>query len=212
MRVAPYWRLVAFVLVLVAIFVTTRVTGWTPDVDEVQEWGDGLGVLGPPLFLLLGVALSCAFVPFPLLCGAAGALFGVPGGTAVAIVLSMAAAVTQMSITRVLGAPPAAVEGRRAALDRFLGDRGALKVFYARLVPAVPFVPVNYAAGTTALRRRDMAIGSGIAGAPRCFAYAALGGSLSDLGRPEAKIALGVLIAMAVIGLLAARYRLGRTA
>jgi uncharacterized membrane protein YdjX (TVP38/TMEM64 family) len=196
--------------VLAAVFVATRATGWTPDADEVKEWGDGLGFVGPPAFVLLATALSSVLVPFPLLCGAAGALFGVAGGTVVAIITSMTAAVTQMSITRVLGAPPVAIEGRRAALDRFLSDRGALKVFYARLVPAVPFVPVNYAAGTTALRRRDMAIGTGIAGAPRCFAYAALGGSLSNLDSPEAKVALGVLIAMAVIGLLAARYRLAR--
>lgn len=208
MTLSPYWRLAAFAATLAAVFVATRASGWTPDVDEIQDWGDGLGVAGPPLFVLLGTALSCILVPFPLLCGAAGALFGVAGGTAVAVVLCVVCAVTQMSITRALGAPPVSIGGRRAALDRFLATRGAMAVFYARLVPAVPFVPVNYAAGTTSLRRRDMGLGTGLAGAPRCFAYAALGGSISNLGRPEAKIAVAVLVAMAVIGLLAARYRL----
>jgi uncharacterized membrane protein YdjX (TVP38/TMEM64 family) len=208
MTLSPYWRLALLAVTLAAVFVVTRATGWTPGVDEVQEWGDGLGAAGPPAFVVLGTALSCILVPFPLLCGAAGALFGVAGGTLVAVVMCVACAVTQMSITRALGAPPVAIEGRRAALDGFLTERGALKVFYARLVPLVPFVPVNYAAGTTALLRRDMALGTGVAGAPRCFAYAALGGSISNLGRPEAKIAIAVLVAMGVIGLLSARYRL----
>jgi hypothetical protein len=53
-----------------------------------------------------------------------------------------------------------------------------------------------------------MALGTGVAAGPRCFAYAALGGSLDNLDRPEAKVAVAVLVAMALIGLLAARYRL----
>jgi uncharacterized membrane protein YdjX (TVP38/TMEM64 family) len=123
-------------------------------------------------------------------------------------VIAVLAAVAQMSIARTLGAPPVAVAGRRAAVDRFLAGRGAMTVFYTRLVPGLPYVPVNYAAGTTALRRRDMALGTGVAAGPRCFAYAALGGSLDNLDRPEAKVAVAVLVAMALIGLLAARYRL----
>jgi uncharacterized membrane protein YdjX (TVP38/TMEM64 family) len=40
--------------------------------------------------------------------------------------------------------------------------------------------------------------------APRAFAYAALGGSLDDLGSPEAIVALCVLVGMAVAGLVLA--------
>ena len=35
---------------------------------------------------------------------------------------------------------------------------------------------------------------------PRTFAWVALGGSLDDLGSPEARIAIALLVAMAVIG------------
>jgi uncharacterized membrane protein YdjX (TVP38/TMEM64 family) len=38
--------------------------------------------------------------------------------------------------------------------------------------------------------------------APRAFAYNALGGNLDDLGRPEAIVALCLLAAMAVVGLV----------
>ncbi|HEX5899397.1 MAG TPA: hypothetical protein VFY32_08355, partial [Solirubrobacteraceae bacterium] len=36
--------------------------------------------------------------------------------------------------------------------------------------------------------------------APRAFAYTALGGSLGDLGSPEAIVAVVVLVLMAVVG------------
>ena len=44
--------------------------------------------------------------------------------------------------------------------------------------------------------------------APRSFAYAALGGHLDNLTSPEALIALGILVGMAIFGLvLVARDR-----
>lgn len=207
-RLLPFWRLALFGMLLLAVFVVTRLTGTAPSASKIERWGSDLGAIGPPVFVLLGIGLSCMFIPFPLIGGAAGALFGVAGGTAVAMVIAVCAAVTQMTIARTIGAPPVAVAGRRAAIDRFLESRGAVAVFYTRLVPGLPYVPLNYAAGTTTLRRRDMALGTAIAAGPRCFAYAALGGSLDNLDRPEAKVAVAVLVAMALVGLLAARYRL----
>jgi uncharacterized membrane protein YdjX (TVP38/TMEM64 family) len=41
--------------------------------------------------------------------------------------------------------------------------------------------------------------------APRAFAYTALGGSFGNLGRPEAIVALAVLVGMALVGLVFAR-------
>jgi uncharacterized membrane protein YdjX (TVP38/TMEM64 family) len=201
------WRLLALAAALVVVWVVMRATGSQPSAHDLREWGREAGALGPIVFVPLGVALSSCFVPFPLIGGVAGALFGVAGGTVISIITAVTAAVTQMSITKLVAKPRA--DPGHSTLQHFLSERGILAAFYVRLLPGLPFVPVNYAAGATALKRRHMAIGTGLAGGPRAFAYAALGGSFSDLSRPQAKIAIAVLVAMAVIGLLLARRNLG---
>ena len=52
---------------------------------------------------------------------------------------------------------------------------------------------------------RTFAAATAIGCAPRAFAYTALGGSLDDLGSPEAIAAYVVLVVMAVGGLIAVR-------
>ncbi|MEA2350747.1 MAG: hypothetical protein QOG86_1688, partial [Thermoleophilaceae bacterium] len=86
--------------------------------------------------------------------------------------------------------------------------RGFWAVLYVRLIPGVPFNTLNYAAGLSRLRARDMFAGTALGFAPRTFAYAALGGSISNLGAPEAKVALAVGGAMAVAGAVLARRQI----
>jgi hypothetical protein len=47
---------------------------------------------------------------------------------------------------------------------------------------------------------RDMALGTLVGALPRTFAYVALGGSLGNLGSPEAIAALALLVATAAVG------------
>ena len=64
----------------------------------------------------------------------------------------------------------------------------------------MPYSLVNYAAGLTPILLRSFVAATAIGVAPRAFAYSALGGSLGDLGSPEAIIAVVVLAAMALVG------------
>ena len=45
-------------------------------------------------------------------------------------------------------------------------------------------------------------------GTPKVFAYVALGGSFDDLSRPEALVAIGMLVALGVAGAIIARRQL----
>ena len=83
--------------------------------------------------------------------------------------------------------------------------RGFLAVLYARILPGVPYNLVNYGAGLTDIRLRVFAGATALGAAPRAFAYTALGGSLDDLGSPEAVAAIVVLVVMGVGGLVALR-------
>jgi MYXO-CTERM domain-containing protein len=59
-----------------------------------------------------------------------------------------------------------------------------------------------------------MAVGTMIGGAPKVFAYTALGGSLDNLDSPEALVAIALLAALALAGAVFVRRQivLGRAA
>jgi uncharacterized membrane protein YdjX (TVP38/TMEM64 family) len=203
-------RLAAFAVAVVGLFVAATVSGRLPDADGVRDWTDGFGVAGPLVFVPLGAGLLCLFVPGWVVAGAAGLLFGTGAGTPVALAAIVLGAVMQMSISRYIAGDaarhllPAPVK----RFDHFIEERGFWAVFYMRLAPAVPYNLVSYGAGLTSLKVRAMAAGTAIGAAPRTFAWVALGGNLDDLGAPEAKVAIALLVAMAVVGAVLARRQL----
>jgi uncharacterized membrane protein YdjX (TVP38/TMEM64 family) len=54
-----------------------------------------------------------------------------------------------------------------------------------------------------------MAFGTLVGGAPKVFAYTALGGSLDDLTSPEVLVAVAVLLVLALVGGLFVLRQLG---
>jgi uncharacterized membrane protein YdjX (TVP38/TMEM64 family) len=200
-------RVGAAVAVLAAVFIVARVAGLSPSAKGIERWADGLGLAGPVLFLAAGVALNCLFVPLPVIAGAAGLVFGTVVGTAIGVLVAGLSATVHLLIGRRLaGERSGLLLGRRgAAVADFLSRRGFWAVLYVRLIPALPFNSLNYAAGLSRLRARDMFAGTAIGFAPRTFAYAALGGGISNLHSTEAQVAIAVGVVLAVVGALLAR-------
>ena len=175
--------------------------------DSVRDRLDGLGVAGPVVFVLVSSLLTVALFPGPLLAGASGLLFGTALGTPISITAATLGASLAFSISR-WWAHDAVAElagPRLERVQRALAGRPFLTVLYARIAPGVPYNLVNYAAGMTHIPLRTFALATAIGVAPRAFAYTALGGSLHDLGSPEAVVAFGVLVVMGVGGLVLAR-------
>lgn len=207
---APVARLGLFIALLAALFLAATLGGWRPDAEQIREWADGLGPAGPLAFVPLSAALSCLFVPGPVLAGAAGLLFGIALGTPVALVSAVLAATAQLLIARhVAGRQVSSILPERVRrIDAFIERRGFLAVLYARLAPGIPYTLTNYGAGLTRLRVRDMAAGTAVGAVPRTFAYVSLGGNLDDLGRPEAIVAIVLLVVMAVGGIVVGRRQI----
>lgn len=200
-------RLALFAAFVVAVVLGARLSGVELSPAAIQRRVEEAGVLAPVLMVPLTVLLSSAGVPAPALAGAAGLLFGTLAGTVVAHVAITLAACAQLLIGRHLAREQAGrlLPARFARVDGFLERRGLVAVLYYRIIPGLPFIALNYASGLTRLRLRDMALGTFIGKAPRTWAYAALGGSLGNLGSTEARIAIGLLVAMAIGGALLAR-------
>ncbi len=182
--------------------------------DRVRDAIDGFGIAGPLVFIAVSAALTPALFPGPLLAGASGLLFGTWLGTPIAIVSATLGAVLAFSIARRLAhdAVEQVQSPRVGALRAWIGRRGFLSILYARIAPGVPYSLVNYAAGLSPVALRSFAAATAIGCAPRAFAYTALGGSIDDLGSPQAVAAVVVLVVMAVAGLVLGRRDLRRDA
>jgi uncharacterized membrane protein YdjX (TVP38/TMEM64 family) len=208
-RLRALIRIAAFASLIGVIFLVVAVTGSFPDPDEVRDWGDGLGDLAVvacvPAFVVVNFVIA-----WPILAGGIGLLFDTALGTPLALAGVTLAALAQMAVARYLVGDHAGrfLPKRTRGLERFLTRHGAVAVMESRIVPLLPFGAVNYGAGMTELRFWQMGLGTVVGATPKVFGYVALGGSLTDLGAPEAKIAIGLLVALAFIGLVVVRRQL----
>jgi uncharacterized membrane protein YdjX (TVP38/TMEM64 family) len=210
-RRAAALRLGALAAALAALVLVLALSG-SISASRVRGWVDGYGVAGPLVFIVLSASLTVVLFPGPVLAAASGLLFGTALGTPVSIASATLGATLAFSLSRwwAHDAVVALAGPRIAALRAWVGRRGFLTVLYARIAPGVPYTVVNYAAGLTPIALRSFVAATAIGVAPRAFAYTALGGSLGDLGSPEAIIAVVVLVTMALVGLVLARRDLAR--
>jgi uncharacterized membrane protein YdjX (TVP38/TMEM64 family) len=208
-RRSALWRIGIYGALLGTAFVVVVATGWLPTADEARDFGESLGGFAVAAYVPLFV-LANFVITWPILAGAGGLLFGTVAGAPLALAGVTLAALTQMWVTRSLAG--AHVGGllpqRTRSLETFLTRHGAVAVMESRIVPALPWGLVNYSAGLTRLHYRDLALGTLIGGAPKVFAYTALGGSLSNLASPEALAAIAVLVVLALAGVLFVRRQI----
>ncbi|MGN6188663.1 MAG: TVP38/TMEM64 family protein [Conexibacter sp.] len=167
---------------------------------------DDVGVVAPLAFVAISSLLTVAMFPGPLLAGASGLLFGTALGTPVSIVAATLGASLAFLLSRRFGARAVdELSGHRVrVVQDFIAQRGFLSVLYARILPAMPYNVVNYAAGLTRVPLLTFAGATALGCAPRAFAYTALGGNLSNLGSPAAVAAFAVLVAMGIAGVVVA--------
>lgn len=209
---AGLFRLVAFVSTVALLALVATLTGNVPSTDELRDAGEDLGALGGFVYVPAVAVLNSLFVFLPALVAAGGLLFGTALGTVLALAGVTLAACLQLALGRFLAGRNVhlALPNRVRRVDDFLDRRGFWAVLYVRLAPFVPFVLVNYGAGVTRLRLRSMAAGTAIGAAPRVWAWVALGGTIDDLGSPEAKAALAMLVFIGVLGFFLARRQVAQ--
>jgi uncharacterized membrane protein YdjX (TVP38/TMEM64 family) len=202
-------RIAGYLLVLATVLIVVAATGSFPSASDVRDWGDSLGpfvaIACIPAFVLLNFVIT-----WPILAGASGLLFGTAVGTPVALAGVTGAAVAQMAVARYLAGEHAGalIPERARGIERFLQRSGTVAIMELRIVPALPYGIVNFAAGLTTLRFGQMALGTVVGAAPKVFGYVALGGNLDNLDTTEAKVAIALLVLLGVAGAIVARMQL----
>ena len=182
-------------------------------VDDVRSTVDDAGAWAPVAFVALMVVLTCAFLPFPVMAAAGGLVFGVAEGTALSVLGGTLGALLAFLLARtVAGDAVRDLAGERLErLQLAVEERGFVAVLYARIFPGVPRDLSNYAFGLTRVGIAPFGAATVLGIAPRAYAYVALGGSLGSFDSTQSIVAIGLLVAMGLLGLVLVRRDVRRT-
>ncbi|HCA84470.1 MAG TPA: hypothetical protein DEQ61_02560, partial [Streptomyces sp.] len=167
-----------------------------------------------PAFAGVFALSTLAFFPKPVLNAAAGALFGISEGLALAVAGTTLGAVLAFGLGRGLGRDalkPLLTRKIIHSLDRRLTEHGFSSVLLLRLVPGVPFQGVNFAAALSGMRLWPYAIATALGVLPGTAAYVIAGASASSPTSPAFLLSAAAIVVMMVLTLAALR-RARRTA
>ncbi len=176
-----YWKWIALGVALIALSSATVFLPVKDWVKAFSDWVQTLGALGVVLFILAYALATVFFLPGWIFTVAAGLVYGVIGGTAVAL----AGAILGSSLAFLCGRylvrkrVHAATKGNKkfVAIDKAIGEQGWKIVGLLRLSPLIPFNLSNYFYGVTAVGFWPYFVASAVGMLPGTLLYAYLGGA-----------------------------------
>ena len=185
-------RLLVAAAVVVALIVLAKRFNAQEQLRAALAWIDGLGPLGPVVFVGIYILATVFFLPGSILTLGAGAVFGVVQGSIYVSIASTLGATAAFLVGRYLARDWVAkkVEGNAKfnAIDQAVGREGWKIVGLTRLSPVFPFNLLNYSYGLTRVSLRDFFFASWIGMMPGTvmFVYVgSLAGSLATIGAGE---------------------------
>lgn len=179
---------------------------WLPLPSPVQmrDWAQSLGPWFPLAFLFAHIVVTVVPVPRTAFTLAAGLLFGPLLGVAIAVTASTASAMIAMLLVRAAGWRLNRLVRHRSieTVDERLQQRGWLAIMSLRLIPAIPFSALNYAAGASTVRVLPYALATLAGLLPGTTAVVVLGDALA--GHPSSLLYLvsAITSALGLAGLI----------
>ncbi|MHA3022107.1 TVP38/TMEM64 family protein [Mycobacterium sp. BMJ-28] len=140
----------AAIVILVALVLLVPL----PNAVQLRDWATSVGPWFPLAFFAAHVVVTVFPFPRTAFTLAAGLLFGPWLGVTIAVVASALSAVLALILVRAAGWQLSRLvrHPRVDSLDARLRERGWVSVLSMRMIPAVPFSVLNYAAGASAVR------------------------------------------------------------
>jgi len=202
--------LIIVALVMGAIWLILRQLGMPVSLapSALSEWLNDQGMSGPLLLMLLMI-LAVVIGPIPTLpiSAAAGLVYGMFTGTAIAVTGALAGSIIAFYLARILG---------RDAVRRKLGDNPVfsatgsqrflfIAVTLTRLIPLFSFALISYAAGVTAISFWRYALATTLGMLPMTFVFAGLGRSFELSPVLTVVAAAVILVVMSILPLYLSR-------
>jgi uncharacterized membrane protein YdjX (TVP38/TMEM64 family) len=199
----PPRRIVA-ILAAIVILVAVALLVPLPTAMQLRDWANSVGPWFPLAFL--GAHIVVTVFPFPRTAFtlAAGLLFGPALGVAIAVVASTVSAVIALLLVRAAGwqLDRLVSHPKLDAVDARLRQRGWPVVISMRLIPAVPFSVLNYAAGASAVRVMPYTLATFVGLLPGTAAVVILGDALTGNISPALFLVSLSTAALGVAGLI----------
>lgn len=188
------------ITILVVVFLLVPV----PTAVQLRDWAHSVGPWFPLAFLLVHAVATVLPVPRTAFTLAAGLLFGPALGVLIAVLGSTASAVIALFLVRAAGWRLNRLVRHRMVdtVDERMGVRGWPTVLSLRLIPAVPFSAINYAAGASAIRVLPYTLATVAGLLPGTAAVVILGDALASHSSPLLIVVSVCTGALGMVGLL----------
>ena len=204
LRKAPRNR-VALVVAAGALFVAAWMLLDVPPLSTLRTWSEQTGPWFPALFWLLYVLITQFPIPRTLMTVSAGILFGSGRGILLALSATTVSAVISLLIVRTLlrdWVEPRLTHPAVTNINRRLEQRGWLAVLSLRMIAAVPFSVMNYAAALTRVHVLPFALATLVGSAPGTILVTLFGDTLTGQADPMFVAVMAVLAAVGIAGLV----------
>ena len=203
LKTVPRTRLAA-VLTAIVILVAIALLVPLPTALELRDWATSAGPWFPLAFFVAHVVMTVLPFPRTAFTLAAGLLFGPVLGIPIAVAASTVSALIALLLIRTAGWQVSRLVShpRVDAIDRRLSERGWPVVLATRLIPAVPFSVLNYAAGASAVRVLPYTLATFFGVLPGTAAIVILGDALTGRVSPALLVVSLCTAAIGVLGLI----------
>ncbi|MGC0272990.1 TVP38/TMEM64 family protein [Pseudactinotalea sp. Z1739] len=186
--------LVVVVLVMLWLAFNVRL----PAIEDLREGLEQWGWAARIVFAVSYALVATTPIPVSIMAVSAGVLFGVLEGSILSVIGVLAGCWGAYWLARGLGM--ATVErmlGRHGpTVKERLSSKGFHAVYTLRLMPGVPYWPVNYGSGAFGVGQRDFVVASMLATVPGQVSLVAVGAFAAD---PTVVSGVVVAIAWAVV-------------
>jgi uncharacterized membrane protein YdjX (TVP38/TMEM64 family) len=189
---------VAVILVAIAVFVPL------PTAVQLRDWATSVGPWFPLVFFAAHVVVTVFPFPRTAFTFAAGLMFGPLLGVVLAVLASTLSALIAVLLVRAAGWQLNRLVSHPAidTVDARLRERGWPTVVSLRLIPAVPFAVINYAAGASAVRVLPYTLATFVALVPGTLAVVVLGDALTGHISPLLFLVSAITACIGLVGLV----------
>ena len=199
----PPRRFIA-ILTAIVILIAVAVLVPLPTALQLRDWATSAGAWFPLAFLAAHIVVTVFPFPRTAFTLAAGLLFGPYLGIPLAVLASTVSAVIALLLVRAAGWQLSRLVShpRVDSLDARLRERGWLAVVSMRMIPAMPFSVVNYAAGASTVRVLPYTLATLVGLLPGTAAVVVLGDALTGDISPSLFVVSLCTAALGIAGLV----------
>ncbi|ORV87427.1 TVP38/TMEM64 family protein [Mycolicibacterium iranicum] len=203
LKTVPPTRLAAVASAIVILVAIAMLVPF-PTALQLRDWATSAGPWFPLVFFAAHVVMTVFPFPRTAFTLAAGLLFGPVLGIPIAVAASTVSAVIALLLVRIAGWQVSRLVShpRVDAIDRRLRERGWPVVLATRLIPAVPFSVLNYAAGASSIRVLPYTLATFVGVLPGTAAIVILGDALTGQVSPALLVVSMCTAGMGVAGLI----------